>query len=103
MAPTGPMDIVGRVAFARPEHGGRQQPLVREHHKCVFQIDGANFDCLLDLRGIGSVWPGETKSIPISFLMIKLARPHLRVGAPFTLWEGKTIATGIIESACPTD
>ena len=63
------------------------------------QRRGSGFDCifLLDVAGVAAIAPGETLTrVPVRFLFPALAVSHLKRGAHFTMWEGRTIGDGVI-------
>ena len=54
------------------------------------------FDCRLLLDQVGTtLLPGVSyEKIPVKFLFPDLVKPRLRVGASFSLWDGRDIADG---------
>jgi len=90
-------DILTTVRFYKPEEGGRKIATPEKFFKCPFKFENEMFDCKLLLDGIGSISPGETRTIPIKFLYPDLIKGRLSKGANFYLWDGRIIAKGVIE------
>jgi hypothetical protein len=92
---SGTPDVVARVRFYSTEEDGRKGPTRPDTYRCPLEFEGEKFDCGLHLSG--PVAPGETVTVPITFLFPELIKPRLKVGSRFTLWEMRTIAEGVIE------
>ena len=60
-------------------------------------IDERNFDVRLHLEGIGPISPGQTLTVPISFLDREDAKAHCAPGKKFVLREVEPIGDGVIE------
>lgn len=90
-------DIVAKVHFYGTERGGRNQPTPINIYRCLFEFEGEKFDCGLHLDMIGPIAPGETTTVPITFIFSEMIKPRLKVGNQFTLSELRTIAEGIVE------
>ena len=90
-------DIVARLSFLSTEQGGRRGPTPNEKFRCLMTIDDQNFDVQLNLSDAGSIFPGQTVSVPLTFLNLELARQHCSVGKEFSLRETEPIAHGVIE------
>ena len=92
-------DILIEVRFFTTEEGGRQTPLNLSKGEfpfgCPFVFsDGEAFDCWLLFASEKVYEFGTPHQIPVKFLSWDLVKSKLTVGEAFTLWEGKTIATG---------
>lgn len=64
--------------------------------RCVFEFEGAGFDCALLLTDLGSLAPGNEAVVPVAFLFPEHVKARLQPGSRFRLWEGKYIAEGEI-------
>ena len=86
--------ITARIRFLTTAEGGRKGPTPTARFACPFEFAGEYFDCVLHLAG--SAAPGQTIVAPIQFIEPDLIQHRLRDGSEFTLWEGRTIARGVI-------
>ncbi|WEF35480.1 hypothetical protein [Pseudoduganella chitinolytica] len=93
-------DALITVRFLSPEEGGRAQPASGRTFGCPLFVDGEGYDCRLLLDGL-VLQPGQQYELPVKFLRREHAEERLRIGAPITLWEGKTIASGTISHVYP--
>jgi hypothetical protein len=89
--------IRASVTFYSSEQGGRQSPIVRDTHNCIFTIAGQNFDCRLFCKTVIPIRPGDHVVVPIKFLCPDLVLPLLKEEARFTLRESRVLAEGIIQ------
>ena len=95
-----------RIQLLTTEEGGRRFPLLSPHFRCpVFfedipelSVPGHAYDCNLFVAELNrQILPGDTvEEIAMAFLAPDLVFPHLKPGARFRLWEGKTIGTGLV-------
>jgi hypothetical protein len=92
-----PGDIIATLNLLTTHKGGRQGPTPADEFSCIMVIDGKNFSIKLNLQDTGSLHPGQTATVPVSFLYPELVAPHCAVGKRFTLREINTIAAGRIE------
>jgi hypothetical protein len=89
-------DAVARVRLRATEAGGRRSPIGPTMFRCpVFfgdQREQAN-DCAFFFNEAGvSVAPGGPEvQVPIKFLALELVVEKLKIGARFTLWEGRDV------------
>jgi hypothetical protein len=60
-------------------------------------IGDRNFDVRVHLDRVGSLHPGQTAIVPISFYDLDFARHFVGVGKKFKLRESKVIGDGVIE------
>lgn len=93
----GPGDIRATITLIPTDKGGRKGPTPSDELRPILMIDGTNWSISLNLEDTGSVAPGQTVTIPIYFFDLEGAREHLSVGKKFTIWEGITIANGVID------
>src|SRR5450759_385984 len=91
-------EIDATVCLITTEAGGRRTPIGTDvgEYRCPVGLDGEYFDCRLVARDSTAIAPGECADVSIQFLFPELALPHVAVGKELTLWEGRTIATGLI-------
>ena len=94
-------DIIATVRFYSTEAGGRKGPTPPNMFGCPLEFEGEMFDCRLVLNEAGSLAPGATAEVPIAFLYPELIKQRLRVGSQFTLWDGRTVADGVVEEIVP--
>jgi hypothetical protein len=66
-------------------------------------LDEKNFDVRLHLGGVGSISPGQTATVPLSFLDREDARKHCTVGKRFLLREINAIGDGVIDEILSLD
>lgn len=90
-------DIIATVNLFSTDKGGRCGPTPNEKFNCLMTIDEKNFDVRLHLEGIGSISPGQTVRVPVSFLDREHAKKYCSVGKKFLLREITTIGDGIID------
>jgi hypothetical protein len=89
-------DIIVTVHLFSTEAGGRRGPTPDEKFSCLMAIDAKNFDVRLHLDGIGSISPGQTAIVPVSFLDPEHAKTYCSVGQKFLLKEIGAIGDGVI-------
>ena len=90
-------DIIAKVSMLPTDQGGKKKSIPPIQFGCPIQLDGEGFDCRLLLDQIGKgLAPGETIIVPIKFLYPELARPRLKLGLRFTLYEIGKIGDGEI-------
>ncbi len=87
-------DAIVEIELLPTDKGGRCTPISVPQYGCPCGIGGEYLDCTLDLTEVGEVAPGGKARVPIKFLHPEFARPLLKAGVPFTLWEGRTIGHG---------
>lgn len=90
-------DLVARVTLLPTDAGGRHSPTPTGIFNCIMMIDGENFDIRLHLGEIGSISPGQTVRVPLSFLDLEHAKKHCSVGKAFSLRELHTMGSGTID------
>jgi hypothetical protein len=90
-------DIIVTVTLFPTEAGGRRGPTPAQSFNCMMEIDTRNFDVRLNLDGIGSISPGQTAIVPVSFLDPERARKCCSVGKKFLLRELGVIGGGVID------
>lgn len=89
-------DVMATVRLLPTEEGGRTSAMPPEVFRCVFEFEGAGFDCALLLTEVGPLAPGEEATVPVAFLFPEYVKDRLQPGSRFRLWEGKHIAEGEI-------
>jgi hypothetical protein len=88
-------DVEIKIRLKSTAEGGRAKIIAGKYYSCVLFIEGKAFDCRIPLRG-KTFSPGQTYDIPVFFLNPIDALRKLSVGSNISLWEGRTIATGIV-------
>jgi hypothetical protein len=91
-----PPDIVAAIRFYSSDQGGRKEPTSDKRFRCPFEYKGELFDCILDLSETGPISPGDQVTVPVAFLFPDLVKSRLNKGDSFTLWDMRTIASGVI-------
>jgi len=88
-------DAIIEIRLKTTDEGGREKPIsiLDQPFGCPLFVAGEAFDCRFLIEN-QRLELGSTYEIPIKFLCPKSAIQRLSVGTPFTLWEGKDIATG---------
>lgn len=84
------------VRFLKPEESGRKADITILNYGCPLMVGGEGFDCRFEATDESVYHLGNTYDIPVKFLSPELALARLSVGQQITLWEGKTIAEGVI-------
>ena len=95
-------DIVASVRFYPTEDGGRKGSTPPVIFRCPLEFEGEKYDCGLHLEKSGPFAPGMTATVPITFRSPASIKPRLKIGSRFTLWEGGTIAEGVVEQVILT-
>lgn len=90
-------DIIATVTLFPTDAGGRRGPTPDGKFSCLMIIDEKNLDVRLHLEKIGSISPGQTVRVPISFLDREYAQTYCSVGKKFFLREVNIIGDGVIE------
>lgn len=96
--------VIVEISFLGSESGGRSQPIPAMHFGCPVFFEGVpalsahGYDCRLLVSEYGKlISPGDVvKELSMVFLSPDEVLPHIQQGTRFTLWEGKTIARGVI-------
>ena len=88
-------DAFATVSLWPVQTGGREMPTPADWFGCIAMTAGGNFDCRMRLDE--PLVPGTTRRVQLYFLSPDLAKAHVAGGAPFTLWDGKTIGAGRVE------
>jgi len=96
--------VFAKIKFISIEDGGRLEPLPDVNFGCPVFFEshpllGNGRDCRLLISEYGKkLYPGETfENVPMVFVWEEDVLPFLRIGARFTLWEGKVIAQGEVQ------
>lgn len=90
-------DAIIEVRFKTSSEGGRRKPIAGEIYSCPLFVDGQGFDCRISLH-CQVIEPGKIYKLPVRFLSKELVMHHLKAGTPISLWEGKEIAEGKIQT-----
>jgi hypothetical protein len=91
-------DVEASLTLLTKDSGGRLGPTAAGRFGCLMVVDGKNFDVRLHLDNVGSIAPGQTVRVPVSFLDWENAKGHCVLGKRFHLREIKTIGEGVIET-----
>lgn len=91
-------DAIVNIEMLPTSEGGRSGPTPPNQFSCLLQVSGRNFDCRLHLTGSGSLLPGGSATVPVTFLYPEDVLPLLAVGTSITLWDGRVVATGRVIS-----
>lgn len=89
-------EAIIRVRFLTPEEGGRMSSIQGDQYACPVMVNKKGFDCRFVLDDRVCFDLGETYEIPVKFLSPDHAFKCIREGVEISLWEGKTIAKGIV-------
>jgi hypothetical protein len=89
-------DILALVHFYAASEGGRKDSTRSDTYRCPLKFGGELFDCVLLLADIGPLNPGSKAIVPIRFLFPEIIVPRLNSGDHFLLWEGRTVAEGVV-------
>lgn len=73
------------------------KPVTGETYSCPLLVNGQGFDCRISLNG-QVIEPGKTYELPVRFLSKELVVNHLKAGTSISLWEGREIAEGKIQT-----
>ena len=90
-------DAIISVRFLLENEGGRQSAITGHTYGCPLMIDDHGFDCRFVLDGSTTFELGKEYEIGIKFLCVDLALNELEEGSNVTLWEGRTIAKGVVK------
>lgn len=90
-------DIVANLTLLPTNSGGREGPTPPSELRCIMTIEDKNFSVVVHLEQTGSIVPGQTIDVPISFLFLDLAKKYCSVGRHFSLREYNKIANGVIK------
>lgn len=88
-------DIIINVRFIPKSEGGRDGAVQGETYSCPLFVNGDGFDCRLLLNG-RCLELGEFYEVPVKFLYRDKAMPNMKPGLEIFLWEGRSVAQGII-------
>jgi hypothetical protein len=92
-------NLIADVTLYPTDQGGRKTPILLGWGcPCmIHKTDSKAWDCRLLLEG-GSMSPGETRRVGISFLSGEKAAQLFRTAGKFYLWEGRIIGEAIVVS-----
>jgi hypothetical protein len=92
-------DIVAEIRLHPTEVNGRLSSICSGEYRCVLGIDSQHFSARWIVPVGEELAPGGRPStFGIQFLVPEAALPHFKVGAAFTVWEGKEIGSGRVLS-----
>jgi hypothetical protein len=92
-------DIVAELRLHPGEANGRLSSICAGEYRGVLGIDSEHFSARWVVPvGEGLVPGGRTGTFGIQFLVPEAALPHFKVGAAFTIWEGREIGCGRVVS-----
>lgn len=94
-------DLMAILFFYPSDQGGRRVATPAGIFRCPLEFKGELFDCGVLLDQTGPVAPGDTVTVPIVLMNPSLVKSELKVGAHFTLWETRSIASGVVVSILP--
>jgi hypothetical protein len=89
-------DAVIRVRFLTPKEGGRVSAIEGSEYGCPVMVNDHGFDCRFLLNRVTRFELGSEYDIEIKFLRADLALQQIERNTTVSLWEGKTIATGVV-------
>lgn len=93
-------DIVADIKLLSTNEGGRTLPLPLPWFGCPMKIKDEYFDCRIYYDA--PIYPGDkVEGVHVRFLSTKTVLSLLNVGFEFTLWEQKTIASGVVTEINP--
>jgi hypothetical protein len=95
-------DFIAQITFLPTSEGGRTSSTSSAWYGCPLGIDGQFFDARIDLSALGAISPGQSVVAPIKLLNPELALNHFTVGSTFTMFEGRTIGSGMVIQ-CPVN
>ena len=86
---TGPNpNILANITLYKTDQGGRKGPTPKDFFTCVLDFNGEKFSCRMYLYQIGSISPGDTVEVPITFTCPELILNRLKIGNKFKIWDG---------------
>ncbi|WP_157758565.1 hypothetical protein [Cystobacter fuscus] len=96
--------FIANIRLSRTEEGGRSQPIPPRTFGCpvffenVPELQSHGYDCRMLLAEYGEPVPpgGAVDEVALLFLAADEILSYLRPGVRFSLWEGKTIGSGIV-------
>jgi hypothetical protein len=87
-------DAIVQVRFLTQDEGGKTKaPIPAFGYRATFEIDGECHDAGFLAKDL-VIELGNSYEIPVFFLCPSLVLPKLFEGKPFTLWEGRAVASG---------
>ena len=89
-------DAFVTITLLEAERGGRVGPLLPPYFNCVVQVDSENLSVRLGVEEPMRL--GTKRRLPAYFLSPDLARPLLKPGVSFKLWDGHVVGTGLVET-----
>jgi hypothetical protein len=92
-------DIVAELQLHPSEPAGRLSSICSGEYRGVLGIDSEHFSARWVIPVGAELAPGgRSGTFGIQFLLPEAALPHFKVGAAFTVWEGKEIGSGRVIS-----
>jgi len=92
-------DIVAELRLHPSEANGRLLSICAGEYRGVLGIDSEHFSARWVVPVGEELSPGgRAGTFGIQFLFPEVALPHFKVGAAFTVWEGREIGSGRVLS-----
>ena len=88
-------DAIINVRVLTTAEGGRSTAIEGQFYACPLFVENEGFDCRLLLEG-RRLELGTDYEVPVKFLYRELALPKLAAEKEVTLWEGRTVAKGLV-------
>jgi hypothetical protein len=91
--------MVAELRLHPSESAGRLSSICSGEYRGVLGVDSEHFSARWNIPvGEELVPGGRSVTFGIQFLFPEAALPHFKVGAAFTVWEGKEIGSGRVIS-----
>ena len=87
--------IVVELRLHPSEPDGRSSPIFSGEYRGILGVGSEHFSTRWIVPAGGELTPGgRARTFGIEFLFPENALPYFKVGATFTVWEGKEIGSG---------
>jgi hypothetical protein len=89
-------EIFARIVLAASPDGGRRTPILSGEYRAILTVGGESFSARFVVPDGCVASPGDTIEVGVQFLLPEKALPRFRVGARFTVSEGRSIGEGVV-------
>ena len=97
-----PADAYVRLRFLPSHEGGLKRDVQGTSIRATIVVEGVYSSCQIYAQD-GVLRLGETYEVPVAFAAPGVVRPLLHPGTGFTLWGGRTVASGVIVRLVDSD
>ena len=90
-------EIIVEISLLPAEAGGRLSPISSGEYRGILNLETQGFSVRWFVPAASALVPGGRSGVfGVQFLVPGDALQHFPVGQSFTVWEGRTVGTGVV-------